>query len=208
MMLPQSIRSLAKRRKWQARLLGDIEQTVLAVRKIEHPKHSQLIAGGVGLTAHGSIQPALAQAGFTFWILIQIGVVVLQNFEDRYALVKRVLKTLGANKFQIIRRAVVLRETTIRSSHQATHGKIEAGRAILPFVISPGRKLVDLVILPGVFQDVGHCPVNFGVAATAFLVSRLPRVSHAGENQAMPDARRLRLVLRQPDNRTESGGRK
>ena len=82
---------------------------------------------------------------------------------------------------------MVLGETTVWSSHQASHREIEAWRAELPFIVPPRGKVVDFEFSSAMFKNVADGAVDLRIASTAFLVSHLARIADAGQNQAMLD---------------------
>ena len=67
-------------------------------------------------------------------------------------------------------------------SHEASHRKVEAGRAELPLIVTIGGKVNNFVVARRMFQDVSGGFVYLRVALTAFFVGELARVSNTGDD--------------------------
>src|ERR1700704_842119 len=104
---------------------------------------------------------------------------------------------LGAHKLQIVSRGVVFGETTVWGPHQATHGEVKARRTELPFIVTPGRKIVDFKISAAMFEHVRYGSVPLRIAATASLVGHPAGVAGAGQNQTLLDPPGLGFIFRQ-----------
>src|SRR5688500_10919174 len=109
---------------------------MLTVRKIEYPEQRELFQLSVFLPPYHLIQPSPAKLRFALGIPIEIGLVVLQKRNYPKTFFKRFGEILRLYKFQIVRRGVVFIVTAVRSAHKAAYGKIKAGRAELPFIVT------------------------------------------------------------------------
>ena len=68
---------------------GDIEQIMLAVRKVQNPEHGHLPGSGIFDSTHLAIQSAPAKLGLAFRIAIKIIIVFLEDLDDSQQLVER-----------------------------------------------------------------------------------------------------------------------
>jgi hypothetical protein len=66
---------------------------------------------------------------------------------------------------------------------QRSYGEVEGGRAILPFVVTEGLEVEDLVLLSAAPEKVDDRPVDLGVAAPASLVGKRALVTEARRYQ-------------------------
>ena len=119
----QTVSGAPKRRKWDSGPFGNIEQGVLAIRKVQGPKHGLFgllallsfyhvrrshwwLAGLFGLLAAGAthlpIKPATTELRFAFQIKIQITLVLLQQRNHGQQLKKRVGQSLRFHERQIV----------------------------------------------------------------------------------------------------------
>ena len=86
-MLGEFNRDCPHRCKIEPGSLGDIEQRVLAVGKIEHPEARHVVVGDV--STGGSIQPSFAKGRLAERIRAFVRQVVLEHLEDVRARPKR-----------------------------------------------------------------------------------------------------------------------
>src|SRR5207247_1271886 len=82
-------------------------------------------------------------------------------------------------------------------------GKVEAGRAELALVASPGNEVLDERIGTAVAQDVPGRAVDMGVAAPAALVAERPPVAGARDDEPRVQTVERVEVSRQPRERSE-----
>src|SRR4051794_6668575 len=91
----------------------------------------------------------------------------------------------------------------MRRTHEASHGKVERGRAELPFVITEGRERPYLERLIAPAQHVSPGLIDFGVTRPALLVGRGPTIADARQDESVLDAGNLRTVQRKPGDRPD-----
>src|SRR5262245_49413648 len=97
---------------------------------------------------------------------------------------------------------MILGILSVRRPHHTTHGKIEPGRAELPFIVSVGGKLANSSVTI-LFQNVGKNLIDLGIAAPAFFVSESALISHTRNHKTVLDCGKSMLVQRQPGNRPD-----
>src|SRR3990172_10316924 len=87
-----------------------------------------------------------------------------------------------------------------RRPHHASDGKIEAGRAELPFVIAVRMKIYYFGVISGVPEHVAENPIDFRVSASALFVGKTPLISDACDDEPLPHRSRPCFIERQPRN--------
>ena len=97
---------------------------------------------------------------------------------------------------EIISRSVILRKAAPNAPHQAANREIEAGRAVLPFVVTIRGELQNLGGFALVAQNMRRGPVDRGTSAAALLVMESTCVPDARQNQPVLDALNSLAVLR------------
>src|SRR5712691_9831448 len=73
----------------KSRSFGDVEHAVLAIGQIQRPQHAHLCRRSVRESAERVIEATLPELGFTFWVLVDIGSVVLEHVQNSQATSQR-----------------------------------------------------------------------------------------------------------------------
>src|SRR5271168_891879 len=183
--------------------LGDVQQGILAVGKVQNPQHGKLADFRLRLAAEFPIEPTPAELRFALRIRIPVSMIALEKGEYFETLAERARQGLRGNEIQIVRRGVVLGEFSMGCPRQTAHRQIETWRTILPLVIPVRRKLANLMRFSRVIQQMQDCAVNFRVATPGFFVRKPSPVANTGEHQAVPNFRRNLFVPAQPSDRAD-----
>ena len=85
-----------------------------------------------------------------------------------------------------------------RRPHHASYGKIEAGRAELPFVIAVRMKVYYFGVISGVPEHVAENPVDFRVSASALFVGKTSLVSDACDDEPVLNRSHMCFIEGQP----------
>src|SRR5215472_10604594 len=113
---------------------------MMAIRKVQHPQQSQLVRARGALPSHRRIEAAPTELRFALLIAAAVEGISLDDRDYAAQHVERMGEALGAQKREIVGRAMVLGVFAVGCAHQATDRQIEAGRAILSLVITIGDK--------------------------------------------------------------------
>src|SRR5262245_2034492 len=97
----QPIGSLRNETKGKAGALGDVEQRMTAVGKIQHPQCGQVLLRNT-VAARRPIEAAVAELRFAVGREVQQDPVVLEQKAGFRARLERSLQTLGADEVQVI----------------------------------------------------------------------------------------------------------
>src|SRR5215813_11935878 len=89
------------------------------------------------------------------------------------------------NEIEIVGRCMVLRELSVRRTHQASHWKVEPRGAELSFVVTKWTEVYHPIGSTRIFQSVGDRSVNLGIISSALLVGALPRISGTRKDKTM-----------------------
>src|SRR4030095_7584081 len=106
------------------------------------------------------------------------------------------------NEVEIVRRGMILSEGCELAALKKSDRQIEAGRAILPFIIAVRKEIQEIGIFSRRAQHVGHGTVNKSVTSAASLVGGAPCIAHAGDHQAVLYLAESGLVRGEPSYRS------
>src|ERR1700722_14268364 len=188
-------------REWQPRPLGNVQQGVFPVSKVQNPEPRVDLSSN-RLTTGRATQGPLAQLGLTKRAEIAIAAVVFKNIHCGYANTKRFRQLRRLNELQVIRGSVILRKGRPNTPHQAPDRQVKSRRAVLPLIVAIRRKLENLMCFDFMFQDVHHRMVDLGISTPAFFVMKSALIPDAGQHQAVVDASGPIAIPRQPGNRS------
>src|SRR5215471_9290606 len=181
------------------RPLRNVQQRVFAIGKIQNPKPRVHFL--VNRVATGRpVQTAPAQLRLAVRIQVAVAPVIFKDIQDSDANAQRFRELVRVDKFQVVCRSVVFRKTSPYTSHQAPYRKIKSGRAILAFIVAIRREFQKLRGLAFVSEHM-HCgTIDLSISAAALLIVELALVANAGQNQAVANSRRGRLVPSEPSD--------
>jgi len=121
----------------QAGALGDVEQRVPAVGKIQNPKTRVDFDGGRS-PAGGAIEAAATELRFAKRMEIAKAAIGFQDVENGGADSERLRERVGIDEAEIVGGSVILRESSPDAAHEATDIEIESGRTVLALVVAVG----------------------------------------------------------------------
>src|SRR5208283_1232892 len=108
---------------------------MLSIGQVQHPKPGVDFAGN-GIAARGAVQTATPKLRLAERAEIAVSLIVFEDVECGSADPERFSETLRFDKVQVVCRSMVLGKTPPYTSHQATHGQVEARRTVLTFVVT------------------------------------------------------------------------
>ena len=100
------------------------------------------------MTTHRGVEASSSQLRLTLGIAVRINAVSLENLHDRESRQQRISQRRRPNEVQIVRGRVVLRIAPVGRAGQYAHWQIEAWGAVLAFVVTVRRKVLDIVGIP------------------------------------------------------------
>jgi hypothetical protein len=90
----------------------------------------------IGVTGNLAIKATFSQLWFAVGTEVAVVRILLQNVDCRLDRSEAIFDLLQADKIEIVGRGVVFRIARIGRARYAPDGQIEAGRAVLPLIIS------------------------------------------------------------------------
>src|SRR5574338_1392932 len=109
---------------------------MLAIRKIENPKHGHICCRGALVPPDRPIEPTLSELRLAFWQCIDIDGVVLQDIYGLGNYPIRFREIIRLNEIQIVSRCVILRDFSELTALQKSDRQIKARRTILALVVA------------------------------------------------------------------------
>ena len=112
----------------------------------------------------------------------------------------------GSTNVEVVGRGVVLGVFAVRAATEATDRKVEAGGAVLAFVVPVRREVDDGVRVSGGREHVLRGAVDVGGAAPTALVRDRTAIAEPGQHQTVRDPAGLGVVPGEPSDRTDRAG--
>ena len=156
-MLNQNFRRATKLAEGKPRALGNVEKAVVAVGQIEHPQERHLRA----LVCRRE-QPLSSPIAARIGVKIAECDIALEEIDRLEQRAERVGKMRWRHEAEIVGRRMVLLVFAMRRAAEASDGKIEARRAVLPLVIAVRREVPNLEGFALAAQDAFDRPVDIG----------------------------------------------
>ena len=165
----------------QAGALGDVEQRVLAVGKIQNPK-ARVDFGCRRGPAGGPIEAAATELRFAKRLEVAKAAIGFQDVEDGGADSERLKKRVGIDEAEVVGGGVILRESAPDAAHGATDIEIETGRTVLALVVAVGREIKNFGTLAEMRKNVGGGTIYLGAAVAGLFIVKGSFVADAGED--------------------------
>ena len=146
--------------------------------------------------------------GSHFGIQIQIGPVILQDIQNGKIFPEGIGKAFRTHKGEVISGCMILGIAPVGRSHETADRQVETGRAVLPLIVTVWGKIHDFIILTGMLQDMGDCPIYVRVSPAALLVGGFSRITHAGRHQTVLYFVDPFFIQAEPCNGTDRSGNK
>ena len=107
----------------------------MTVRQIEQPQTSHEFRTD-SLRTDRRVEPPSPKLWLALRDEVQVPLVILQYVEDAEVEAERVGEVLRTNQTKVVRRGVILGVFVMRGPAQGSNGEIEAGGAVLSFVVT------------------------------------------------------------------------
>src|SRR5436190_9241614 len=120
-MLLQFLRCASNDVEWQICTLGNVEQRMPPVRKIEYPQCSLICGGSLPVTTDRAIKSILSKLWFAFWHSIAVDHVVFYHIERLDDQLKRLSQMLWPHEIEIVCRGVILGKLAERAALERSY---------------------------------------------------------------------------------------